>query len=55
MIKWLGARLTDTNLRGGGIVESGEQIPPERDRSAGLDDLAPEDGHGRRHIAVQTK
>ena len=44
-------------LAHGGVVdftESGEQIPPDRDRSAGLDYLALGDWHGRLRVTGRT-
>ncbi len=45
-------------LAHGGVVdftESGEQIPPDRDRSAGLDYLALGDWHGRLQVSARTQ
>ncbi|PWK60243.1 metallophosphoesterase family protein [Roseicyclus mahoneyensis] len=45
-------------LAHGGVVdftESGEQIPPDRDRSAGLDYLALGDWHGRLAVSARTQ
>lgn len=45
-------------LAHGGVVDftqSGEQIPPDRDRSAGLDYLALGDWHGRLQISARTQ
>ncbi|WP_322892304.1 DNA repair exonuclease [Yoonia sp. 72] len=45
-------------LAHGGVVdfvESGEQIPPDRDRSAGLDYLALGDWHGRLQVTPRTQ
>lgn len=45
-------------LAHGGVVdftESGEQIPPDRDRSAGLDYLALGDWHGRLQVSPRTQ
>ena len=44
-------------LAHGGVVdfsESGERIPPDRDRTAGLDYLALGDWHGRLHVSART-
>lgn len=45
-------------LAHGGVVdfvESGEQIPPDRDQSAGLDYLALGDWHGRLQVSARTQ
>jgi len=45
-------------LAHGGVVdftESGEQIPPDRDRSAGLDYLGLGDWHGRLQVSARTQ